>query len=544
MALRPIPGTKVRGDAYHLNLRIPLALQAAYGGKTHLRRSLQTGDPKEAERAVRRQKVEFEDKERELDHDARLAERVAALPEHHRKAYEDAGGLEGLTEAFRRAKVAEAFMQAEAPRAFADEEVEGGDPQYGEDGAIVGLSPVVRLPDAAPPDPEPLEFELATSEHRAALGVMRKHAVALGKPLRALGVDVDMEADVTGLQELAEDYCAKKKSPAQTRGDYLYAVRRFIELHGDVPLAKLEGRHLREYDAALAELPAVTSSAELRGLPFRQLVEAARRLPNRPSPIGPKTRAKHISLLMSLSAFAVTQGYFPPDKPDPWAAYKTVAPRTKHSQRKQAREPFSPAQIRNILGHCAQLDRRIIDRWAPLLAAYQGARREEIGQLRGQDVREINGVWCLSITDEGEHQKVKNASSFRTIPLHPKVIEAGFVDFATTRAAEPMLFSELPRWSQQPEPLKPDERGRFTESYGKRFSRLLRAKLGIADKTLVFHSFRHAWEDAADAANMQQSHRRVLAGRSANGDSQAGYGAGPAMSALLESLSKIGPAAG
>ena len=72
----------------------------------------------------------------------------------------------------------------------------------------------------------------------------------------------------------------------------------------------------------------------------------------------------------------------------------------------------------------------------------------------------------------------------------------------------------------------------------------LREQLGITDPTRVFHSFRHSWEDAADAADMQQSHRRVLAGRSANGDSQAAYGAGPALPALLESLSKIDPAAG
>ena len=161
-----------------------------------------------------------------------------------------------------------------------------------------------------------------------------------------------------------------------------------------------------------------------------------------------------------------------------------------------------------------------------------------------KDVREIDGVWCMTITDEGDG-KVKNAASLRTIPLHPKVVEEGFVRWRQHRKGAPddYLFRELDRETNALRPMSLDGGGRLTESYSKRFSRVLRVKLGITSKALVFHSFRHTWEDAAEAAIIPQTHRRDLAGRSKAGDSQAVYGRGPSMKALHASLATIDPLA-
>ena len=81
--------------------------------------------------------------------------------------------------------------------------------------------------------------------------------------------------------------------------------------------------------------------------------------------------------------------------------------------------------------------------WLPLLALFMGARREELGQLRVSDVRQapyVDGddnrqqAWCIDITDtpddgEGLANQVKNAASRRLIPLHPKLIELGFIGY-------------------------------------------------------------------------------------------------------------------
>ena len=65
--------------------------------------------------------------------------------------------------------------------------------------------------------------------------------------------------------------------------------------------------------------------------------------------------------------------------------------------------------------------------------------------------------------------------------------------------------------------------------------------LDITDDRYVFHSFRHSWQDAANAANIKDSHRRILAGRSALDPVESGYGKGPSKAELLKSLEQIDP---
>ena len=82
-------------------------------------------------------------------------------------------------------------------------------------------------------------------------------------------------------------------------------------------------------------------------------------------------------------------------------------------------------------------------RWAPWLCAYTGARVNEITQLRGQDVVERDGYWCVSITPEAGSQKQGMA---RLVPLHDHLIEQGFVAFAQKfRPAQPLFHAfEIP----------------------------------------------------------------------------------------------------
>lgn len=82
---------------------------------------------------------------------------------------------------------------------------------------------------------------------------------------------------------------------------------------------------------------------------------------------------------------------------------------------------------------------------------------------------------------------------------------------------------------------------RVSGKYGKRFAADLKV-LGIKRPELVFHSFRHSWEDAAGQANIPDTHRRALAGRAAlHGDSQDGYGDGPAIRQGRNALAKVSP---
>lgn len=66
-------------------------------------------------------------------------------------------------------------------------------------------------------------------------------------------------------------------------------------------------------------------------------------------------------------------------------------------------------------------------RWGAVIGLYTGARVSEIGQLALVDFTMVDGVPCITITDEGEGQSVKNEPSLRTIPIHPDLITLGLM---------------------------------------------------------------------------------------------------------------------
>lgn len=55
---------------------------------------------------------------------------------------------------------------------------------------------------------------------------------------------------------------------------------------------------------------------------------------------------------------------------------------------------------------------------------------------------EEDGIPCIRVSDEGEHQKVKTEVSLRTVPLHPELLKMGFLDWVDgkRKAGETRLF--------------------------------------------------------------------------------------------------------
>jgi integrase len=67
--------------------------------------------------------------------------------------------------------------------------------------------------------------------------------------------------------------------------------------------------------------------------------------------------------------------------------------------------------------------------WLPLLAAFTGARLEELGQLHVSDIRESEGGRYFSINEDEPTKHVKNADSIRDIPIHPELVRLGFLHY-------------------------------------------------------------------------------------------------------------------
>lgn len=142
--------------------------------------------------------------------------------------------------------------------------------------------------------------------------------------------------------------------------------------------------------------------------------------------------------------------------------------------------------------------------WTPLLGPFVGARIEEICQLRIEDIQRVNGVWCIRICDLDDEQEIKTESSFRRVPLHNKVIQAGFLVYAAKIAAagHQRLFPTLSN----------DNANRiYSNAVGKWFGRYL-STIGLDDPRLDFHSFRYSFKQQCSLCGVSNEVRDALSG--------------------------------
>jgi hypothetical protein len=77
--------------------------------------------------------------------------------------------------------------------------------------------------------------------------------------------EIDSQKVVNGetLRAAHEGWKKARRRPQNTLREFAYAVDRFTELHGDMPVAKITRKHVREFREALQAMP-VRRSGDLR----------------------------------------------------------------------------------------------------------------------------------------------------------------------------------------------------------------------------------------------------------------------------------------
>lgn len=131
-----------------------------------------------------------------------------------------------------------------------------------------------------------------------------------------------------------------------------------------------------------------------------------------------------------------------------------------------------------IILRAARTEKEAHKRWVPWVCSYTGARISEICQLRSEDIKQIDGVWCIAFA--GEAGSLKNVNSERVVPVHSALQNEGFLKFAASVRKGP-LFADL----------APDRFGSRGGTGTKILSRWIRS-LGVTDKRISpNHSWRH-----------------------------------------------------
>jgi len=167
------------------------------------------------------------------------------------------------------------------------------------------------------------------------------------------------------------------------------------------------------------------------------------------------------------------------------------------------------------------IENAAVRRWVPWLLAYSGARLNEITQLRYQDIYcDTNPddpdepIWLMKITPEAGTVKT---SSFRDVPLHPHLVEQGFIDYVMTRRGLPLFYD--PNRAR-----KKSEENPYFRKVGDRLTEWIRS-IGINDEDVQpNHAWRHLFKSTgryvkipADALDAIQGHKPANEGASYGG---------------------------
>lgn len=148
--------------------------------------------------------------------------------------------------------------------------------------------------------------------------------------------------------------------------------------------------------------------------------------------------------------------------------------------------------------------------WLPLLGLYTGARINELASLQLRDVTQSDDQHVLLLSREGR-KTGKNEYSRRTVPVHPRLVHCGFLDYVTTLRAEGQteLFSDV--------------RGAARDGKGKYPSRdftAYRRSCGVGESegrsSKVFHSFRSSLVSSLQRAGVPAEIRREIVGHAAS----------------------------
>lgn len=271
-----------------------------------------------------------------------------------------------------------------------------------------------------------------------------------------------------------------------------------VELIGDKPCEEMKQRDLTDFCRALCRLPPRwRDMVRQRKATVKSLVESEHE-----QTISPKTyEDTYIAALRPFLKDAILtfgdQG-FPRHLTLDGVKYSGTEKAGQDKQR-----PMTAQEIKTLFeGDYLTKARSNPDTehefWLPLVGLYTGARVNEVCQLNPQtDIRQEEGIWVFDITDESGtdervRKSVKNTVSKRLVPLHDKLVEAGFLTYAgrMKEAGAKLLF---PQWAPS----------MGTASAGARewFSELLK-KLGLRDDTpgrklTGYHAFRHTMENRA-----------------------------------------------
>ncbi|RYE61264.1 MAG: site-specific integrase [Hyphomicrobiales bacterium] len=387
--------------------------------------------------------------------------------------------------------------------------------------------------ELAPEAPEDALRKLARRLMEAQLRGIKAELLALsGEPLdrpsfapsAILLPSITSQASTPRLSKIiasySEERIARKNWSARSSSQYREIYGVILGLLGDRDVGAITKDDIRELGLALTKYP-VNAKKTFPGLtPSEALARAV--TDESVARLAPSSINMYQQAVRSLFKWAMEHDYIAQSP-------ATVLRELKVGRAKDDRKPFDDEDLG---AYFLLLDKDKVEPflyWIPRILAYSGCRLGEVAQLQKSDIREQDSVWYFDINDDAPGKRLKTASSKREIPIHPRLLELGLLDFVGS--ADDFL------WPADMRTNNPDRSP--IDKLQKRLAHHMR-KAGIQDKKkTAAHSFRHTVAERLARASAREADIAWILGHEQATITTKRYGGRPAVAQLHHVLSLL-----
>lgn len=354
------------------------------------------------------------------------------------------------------------------------------------DGSLSHLLPYAR--EQAPAATDQDQRELARKLTEVKLQAVEAEITALGgrplpprpvlsRPTASPSQLLDQAGtDSPSVSQVASQYCEERiwagKWSHRTARQSQKIFEVIASLLDDAPVGSISKARIRQLGLEIIELP-TNMTKRFPGLSAKEVLAQL----DQGTPVerlAPRSVNKYYLHVRSIFGWAQEHDHI---AQNPCVVLRDV----EEGRAQDARDAFDDSDIRTLFAHLATAQRRDYELWVPRVMALTGCRMGEAAQLRSQDVRQEAGVWVFDFNEDDEGKSLKTENSRRLVPVHPRLIELGLLEWVGTKG-NGYLLPEAMRKTDRPERSNIDR-------LSKRLSALLR-RSGITDERKVMQSFR------------------------------------------------------
>ena len=328
-------------------------------------------------------------------------------------------------------------------------------------------------------------------------------------------------AEVKGklLTEVIKQYVADKELgwTAKSKMEFSSVFRLLVDVVGNVEITSITKSVVTVLRSTLQKLPP-NIYKKYPGHTIQQVLSC-----KDVEPMSTKSVNKHVSRLGALLRYCVDEGLI---ATNPASGLKIIDKKRPDEER----SIYSVDDIKKIVSSLPKVQSKPERYWIPLIGMYSGLRLNEICQLYVSDIICFDGLWSFSINAEKD-KRLKNVASERVIPVHPLLIELGFLKYVEALKAGdvPRLWMNL-KWTSV------NGHGNSFSNWYQRFNRINVTD----DPKKVFHSFRHTVTDTLKQVGVSETVIAELVGHSNSGSMTMGrYGKRYQPKVLLDALVKL-----